>query len=307
MASKIPVGQTVGKAYGFAFGGFPAVLGVVWLPIAIMIGAGWWLFHDIAWPAMDFSTPDAVARTVMLTEYVAIGPLRILELIAWVCIIVIEVGLTQLALGIGGKPAAFFTLGAPFWRMLGATLIMTTILIIVVIPLVLLAVVMALIAGVIAHGAQPDQGWIAPAWTPWAFGILTVLFAAGFVGFYYVYLRLWFFIAPVVVAEKHIDIRRSWHLGKSNLWRIFLIALAIFIPLVIVMAVAEGAGVYLFFTQVRYATLPDARFWNDNWLALSAIFAAIALIWLFALALTNGARAFAYRAIVPGESRETVT
>lgn len=307
MANKIPVGQTIGQAYGFAFGGFPAVLGVVWLPVAIMIAAGWLLFHDIPWPAWDFSTPDAIARTTVQIEYVTIGPLRILELIAWACAIVIEVGLTRLALGIGGKPLAFLTLGASFWRMLGANLIMVTILIIAVIPLVLAGVMVALIAGAIAHGARPDQGWINPAVAPWMLGVVIACGVAAFVAFYYIYLRLWFFIAPVVVAEKHIDIRRAWRLGKGNVWRILLVVLAILIPLMAVVALAEGAGLYLFFTQVPYATVPDTKFWNDNWPVLTAILGVFALVWLFALALTNAARVFAYRALVPGESQETVT
>ena len=62
---------------------------------------------------------------------------------------------------------------------------------------------------------------------PWAAAAFVAFVMVAFVAFYYVYLRLWFFLAPVVVAEKHIDLRRGWRLAKGNVLRILVIVLAV--------------------------------------------------------------------------------
>jgi hypothetical protein len=49
-----------------------------------------------------------------------------------------------------------------------------------------------------------------------------------------------FFIPAVVVAENHIGIRRSWHLGKGNFWRIVGILLIMTIPVGIAAQTIEG-------------------------------------------------------------------
>ncbi|MEI9886358.1 MAG: glycerophosphoryl diester phosphodiesterase membrane domain-containing protein [Rhizomicrobium sp.] len=49
--------------------------------------------------------------------------------------------------------------------------------------------------------------------------------------FIYAAVRVIFFIPAVVVAENHIGIRRSWHLGRGNFWRILGIFLIVTVPL----------------------------------------------------------------------------
>jgi hypothetical protein len=34
--NRIPVGQTISRSYAFAFGDYPALLGVVWLPLTVI-------------------------------------------------------------------------------------------------------------------------------------------------------------------------------------------------------------------------------------------------------------------------------
>jgi hypothetical protein len=155
--NKIPVGQTIGRAYRFAFGNFPTVLGVVWLPIALTIAAGYFLFHDLqVLPIVPDDYPGAQIPHMreLLNLWVSVqGPIRWFELVLWAAVIMIEVGLTRAALGIGRTPFVFFTLGAPFWRMLGANLIFTVILLIVMVPVIFAGVIAGLATGALTHGA----------------------------------------------------------------------------------------------------------------------------------------------------------
>src|ERR1700741_1220248 len=108
--NKIPVGQTIAKDYRFAFGDFGAVLGVVWLPVAIMAVSAYFLFRDVELPLRLLDAdPHVTAQNVLQIIMLLSGPLRILELVLWVCMLVIGVGLTRTALGIGGRPHIFFT------------------------------------------------------------------------------------------------------------------------------------------------------------------------------------------------------
>lgn len=46
--NKISVGATIAHAYSFAFGKFPALLGIVWLPWVILITIG--MLMSRQWP-----------------------------------------------------------------------------------------------------------------------------------------------------------------------------------------------------------------------------------------------------------------
>jgi hypothetical protein len=50
--------------------------------------------------------------------------------------------------------------------------------------------------------------------------------------FVYIATRLSFLLGPVVVAEHKISLFRAWELTKGNFWRIFVVLLAILIPLI---------------------------------------------------------------------------
>jgi membrane-anchored glycerophosphoryl diester phosphodiesterase (GDPDase) len=58
-----------------------------------------------------------------------------------------------------------------------------------------------------------------------------ILVILAYLWFIYAAVRLVFFIPAVVVAENHIGIRRAWHLGKGNFWRIVGIYLVVTLPL----------------------------------------------------------------------------
>jgi hypothetical protein len=296
MNGKIPVGATIGGAYRFAFGRLFGVLGVVWLPIAITVAAALFLFRDVQMPLGGIDNSEGAFRNFGLLYASIMGPFYVFQLVLWVTSIMIEVGLTRLALGIGGAPVAYFNLGASFWRMLGANLIVAVIVTIVILPFIFVVIVAAGTAGAMAGAG--GQMTIDPSVVPWIVIGALVVGLATFIAFYYVYLRLWFFLAPVVVAEEHIDLRPGWRLAKGNVLRIFVILLAVTIPPLLLLFVAEGIGLHMMMSH-DWTTFPDATFFAERWPQLAAIIALATLGWLFATAAVMGARAFAYRALAP--------
>jgi hypothetical protein len=137
----------------------------------------------------------------------------------------------------------------------------------------------------------------------------------------YIAVRLFYLIAPVVVAENKIDLIRAWTLTRGNFWRIFGIWLAIGIPFGLLAIVVYGLALgweFLFpfsIFSVMAQHNPDAmrsfmqhefHDWSRNmataWQAHLLIIAPVSLLlstlWY---GLSNGAAAFAYRALVPIE------
>jgi hypothetical protein len=108
--SKIPVGATIARAYGFAFGDFFKILGVVWFPWAIVSAASYVAMAR----AMSFaSAAQAHDVAAMAQIWIYLTPLYLLMPIL-ICMQL--TGITQLALG-------YFPLGTPVWRLLGAFLL----------------------------------------------------------------------------------------------------------------------------------------------------------------------------------------
>jgi hypothetical protein len=299
--NKIPMGAVIGGAYGFAFRRFFGVIGVVWLPVALSIAAAYFLFRDIPAPPAQAATAQETLRNFTTFYVAAMGPLGIMQLVMWAAGTMIEVGLTRLALGIGRAPFAFFTLGGTFWRLLIANLIVTVIVVIVMLPLMVVSMAVAGLAGAAAGQGAAAHEWIDPSAAPWIAALLVALFFATFIAILYLNLRLWFFLAPVVVAENHMDIRHGWRMAKGNVLRIFGILLAVVLPFVFILLAAEGGAVVMMLAH-RWTTFPDAQFFIDRWPQFAAIGAVVLLAWLLVTAALCGARALAYRALIPAEA-----
>ena len=52
--------------------------------------------------------------------------------------------------------------------------------------------------------------------------------------------RLGFYLAPIAVAEGRISIARNWQLTSGNFWRIFAVALAVFLPFLLLNILVTG-------------------------------------------------------------------
>jgi hypothetical protein len=117
---------------------------------------------------------------------------------------------------------------------------------------------------------------------------------------------------PVIVAESRIDFRRSWSLGKGNFWRIFLILLSVFVPVMVVLMVALYFWYGGFPPVVPVGASSDqiaaSRAATAVWMAAGMkrtldhwyiMYPVSGLLTVLMYGLGCGAQSFAYRALVP--------
>lgn len=125
--------------------------------------------------------------------------------------------------------------------------------------------------------------------------------------------RFSFLMTPVVVVENRMGLGRAWSLGKGNFWRMFLILLAILVPIFAI----EMTFMFGFLFQGLPPTAPPgaspaqlqatqaaAQAWSaamtarmgHYWYITYPFFIVFGLLFS---GLIVGAQAFAYRALVP--------
>ena len=223
---KIPFERTIASAYRFAFTNILSIVGIGWFPFLLLVAlvAGlvmlWLPQLSEIWLTIN---KQADGETLDKSRLLAlIGPAigsYFLIIVAYVVVLaMVNVGLMRKALGLHPGPVfIFFSLGGQVWRLLGSYLL-----------LMLLAwgVILAFVLGIGGISLLLSKV-AAPAQVP-VTGLLCVI---AFFWFFYAVVRVTFFIPAVVVAENHIGIRRAWHLGRGNFWRIIGILLIVALPL----------------------------------------------------------------------------
>jgi hypothetical protein len=222
---KIPVGETISGAYGFAFADFLSVLGIAWLPhvvyLLLVAGIVYGLAPELPGQIMrgdiDVSTLYALRR---------IGGL--LWLVGLVTQSMVTVGLQKKAQGqMPGATFFYFSLGTPVWRMIGAVFLAFIAYVFIMILTCIVVVALALAAiKFVAHFGTAIAVIVGIAAVCW------VIYAA---------VRLFFFLPAVVVAEEQIGLVRSWELGGGNFWRIFAVVFVIFVPVAIGFGIVQNA------------------------------------------------------------------
>jgi hypothetical protein len=219
---QIPFERTVSGAYRFTFKNILSILGIGWFPFLLMTAFIAGLIYVLGPQLVDlFSNipkgghPDN-ATTVKLLTIVLGGEAVAIPVIMLISAMV-TVGVMRKALGQHPEPVYFFfSLSSQVWRLFASYLL-----------LIVLAwgggLVFAVLAGFVfymlslaSHGA--------------AVAAIVLLVIAGLLFWIYAIVRVYFFLPAIVVAENHIGIRRSWHLGKGNFWRIVGIFLVMTIP-----------------------------------------------------------------------------
>ena len=302
---KIPVGRTIGHAYGFAFQKFFGIIGLIWFPFAVIAAGGMAL--SVVSP--DFPTAIVSSNSAAMKHvWFLLFPFYVFALIASFVIIV---GVMQYALGLRASSYFYFSLGRPVWRLLGAFILV----LLLIIALAAVAAGGALLVGMAvaaATGTTPGTKPTGAAAGALGLGAL-IFFAVFYGGFIYVLIRQTFFLTPVVVAEDQIGLGRAWKLGRGNFWRMLLILLAIFTPI----ACVEGVFVFGFLMHgfppmaAQGATPDQIAAWNAQnmarlkqyWLLLVPIyFVFLTLIY----GLISGAQAYAYRSLVTAENTEAL-
>jgi hypothetical protein len=244
--SRIPVGKTISDAYGYAFGQFPANLGITWLPLFLILAAMAFIFplyfaafshvFENLKPMQPGMMPD-MTGLVQAYRYMLLFYILEIFLLAQIML-----GMTRRALGLQQGPVfAFFSVGTPVWRLFGAYLVMVVIeiavMIVAEIAAAILALLGALIFGIALSGTSVtgSSAGTDVAVVLGIFVLVTLLLGA----IVYVMARLTFLLTPAIVAENRFAVMRSWELTKGNFWRVFAIGLAIFVPVAIVILTFE--------------------------------------------------------------------
>jgi hypothetical protein len=209
----------------------------------------------------------------------------------------VTVGVLRKALGQHPGPVFFFfSLGSQVWRLIGSYLL-----------------VFLLIWGgaVVAGGLIGLTYFLLQKAAPTAAGPITVLLGiAAFLYWIYAFVRIFFFIPAVVVAENHIGLRRSWHLGRGNFWRIVGILLIMTIPIGIAAQMIEGPvlqfGLGVVQAPIGPHPSPDEirKFFTVLLEAVKKVGPALLLIqlvhWVLLSGLMGGAVANAYNLVTGG-------
>jgi hypothetical protein len=319
--NKIPVGQTISQTYGFAFGHYLPILGALWLPIIVLGALAYFIFlPDMAnFPAIlqqaaqhsaqDSHTPFMPMAMSRMTSHVYL--LDIFELVVFS---VIAVGVTKEALGLRTGPRfVYLSFGKPELLVMGAYFVVFVIIMVAVIAMFVVGGIVGVVAALVFAGSGAHGGSAAMALS--SAGIAFLLGVLIFCAMIYFFTRLSYLIVPVSVAEGRFGIGRSWELTKGNFWRIFAIALATVLPLIVLetifVAVAFGPALVSFAMEVQKN--PDAA--NAHLVAtMQGIYSYMIYAYVIGLliapvvyGLTLGQAAFAYRELVPPAAGETAT
>ena len=219
----IPFETTIAGAYRFGFTRLLAVIGAVWFPILLMTAVLGGMFYMLAPAFADFfqhlpekaqpvdsARVEAIMRAVWTAEAVAIPVFMVFSAMA-------RVGVMRVALDQDDAPRfIFFSLGGQVWRLIGAYLLLF---------LAFYALGIAFVLGGVAvwfglHATAP--------------GIAALLLTIGGIAagcfLIYAFVRTYFFLPAIVVAEGSLGLARSWALGRGNFWRIVGIVLVVYLP-----------------------------------------------------------------------------
>ena len=300
---KIPFERTIASAYRFAFTNILSVIGIGWFPFvlfaALMGGLVYlWLpqiteFFAMIGKQQDPQTMDPARLVAMIGPIMGTYFLIIAGFILTQAMV--SVGLMRKALGQHPGPVfIFFSLGSQVWRLIGSYLLL---MLLAWGAMLAFGLSIALISFLLGKVSQPGAAF--------ATGVLA-FFAVLF--FIYAFVRATYFIPAVVVAENHIGIRRAWHLGYGNFWRIVGISLIVTLPLGMAVNVIASTIFQMSLGNEFAATMAGATTPEEGQKIVMEMLHALGRVWpYFAVlqlmnfvlqaGLTVGASANAYLAV----------
>ena len=279
--NKIPAGKTIAYAYSFTFGHLGTIIGRIWLPLVTLTVLNFL-------PQLAGGDLDATGQSPLAEGSQAIGRVAITAL-TLLLYSVIYVAVTRQALGLRqGGATVHFALGMPEFRVFGALLLLFVVMMAFIGTYFGVVVILASVGG----NSAPMEG---------AATAIAILGAAALL---YALVRLSFLVAPVTVAEEHINLGRGWSLTRGNFWRILAVMLAIGLPIFVVYAIGATA---LMGGELA-APVPAGIAGNEAKLLqhmmqivnrhLPELTGLELVLAPFSLGLNLGAAAFAYRALV---------
>lgn len=302
MMNKVPVGSTISRSYGFAFGNIVNNLGAIWIPVAILWAASFAFQGAMMKTSLDAgSNPQAA---------LAAAPMLLLYSVVTIVLLSAQIaGLTREALGLRtGNAFLQFPFGAATWRVLGAFFLYGLVMLVIYFGMVIGGAVLGGGLGIAMMQGGSGAAGIGGA-------IMVIVFLLIFCALIYISTRLSFFLAPVAVGEHKVSLIRSWQLSKGNFWRIFGVMFVLFVPFVIVYCILILTMLRPFFQSFHPNMSPEELAAQQQLLIQSVN--AMSSYWyitypiglLFALlgySLYAGAAAFSYRAVTQSENSPDV-
>lgn len=291
---KIPFERTIAAAYKFAFTNFLSIVGICWFPFVVvgLVAAG--LAYSLLPPILElFKTePEKWNQAQIVPLILPLAGSVVLLIAVWLfAIAMVNVGVMRKALGQHPGPVfIFFSLGSQVWRMIGAYFLLM---------LLVWGVLIAMSTGI------GTISYLLSKVNAVAQGLVTaLLICAALVWGIYAAVRVQFFLPAVVVAENNIGIRRSWHLGKGNFWRI--VGISILVTLPAGMAVSTiTSSMFQMSMNVPITPQMTPEQWQHYFTAMltalrgiGPIFAVVELVYMIAVTgLSIGAVANAYNLV----------
>jgi hypothetical protein len=262
----LPVIATIREAYEFTFTHLGAIIGLIWLPMVLVTVGDFFVTRYVAvQTAAGFPNNAGLAQLMFL-------PMQIL------LYAVMFVPVTELALGQRqGGAMIHFGFGKPEWRMFRAFLGL-------MILLLMAGVAMAGILGGTPGAAAPMGQGVAQS-------VLLIMTGA----LLYILIRLASLLPPLVLTDDKPLLQTSWTLTAGNFWQLLGVGLAIFVPVLFLMAAATAMALSGSFDP---ATMPTMS--SVNQAVAANLPMVMGVEFFFApvlIGLTVGASVFSFKAL----------
>jgi hypothetical protein len=232
---NIPIGRTIGEAYDFALGRYLPILGVIWLPLALLIAAEYFVLVPYflrVFEFVQFALQHAKDHPVPPPEMATMRPyIWSVDALAVVVSVWIQVGIAKTALGVRTGPLfVYVPVGLDELRVIAAFIVFIALVYGGFLGFAIIVGIGAALVAALASGGAFDisaMGWTAP----YLFGAIAASVFAIIAALVYVQVRLLFLLVPATVAEKRFGLWRSWELSRGNFWRIFVVGVGTLSPL----------------------------------------------------------------------------
>jgi len=234
--NKIPVGETISRTYGFAFSNLLSIFGIAWLPYVVLAAIAVGLVFLVA-PNLPHMLMQGQFDVDEMMHAARI--LSLLGIFSFIVGCMVTVGIQRKALGKHPGPVfVYFSLGAPVWRMAGA---------------LFLAFLVVFFVGLLTAAVAAVAWFAVGRFVPnYEILIRTLIVIVALCWFVYLWVRLVFFIPAVVVAEEKISLGRAWELAGGNFWRIFIVAVVVFLPVAIGFSIISSALIGSMFVMPHF-------------------------------------------------------
>lgn len=299
---KVPVFATVARAYGFTFGQFGTIVGLIWLPTALLVGLQYYVLVRYL---NGFLAAQSEGNLYELTR--ASGLRYGAMIVGLVLQAILVTPVMRQALGLrSGAAFVRFEVGPTVLRVFGAMAALTLVLIVIEYITIIPGVILMAVIVAAAKSMGAVQG--VPALKIAGFVILGIFLVLA-CGLVFLAVRLSFVVVPATVAERRIDLIRAWRLTGGNFWRIGTILIATFLPLMLLyfglIWAALGFPMFHPLSPALLASWKSAPTKALVWIIgavmsrMPYVFGVTFLLAPLSVGLSTGASAAAYLALVP--------